>query len=67
MYFETDFKVFKMYFQYLNTIFLYFNHRQKGSATMCNRVNVTLSGALSIRQDSINRQHTLIKKKKTVS
>ena len=25
MYFETDFKVFKMYFQYLNTIFLYFN------------------------------------------
>ena len=24
MYFETDFKV-KMYFQYLNTIFLYFN------------------------------------------
>ena len=23
-YFETDFKVFKMYFQYLNTIFLYF-------------------------------------------
>ena len=24
MYFETDFKVFKMYFQYLNTIFLYF-------------------------------------------
>ena len=25
MYFETDFKIFKMYFQYLNTIFLYFN------------------------------------------
>ena len=25
MYFETDFKEFKMYFQYLNTIFLYFN------------------------------------------
>ena len=25
MYFETDSKVFKMYFQYLNTIFLYFN------------------------------------------
>ena len=25
MYFETDFKVFKMYFQYLNTILLYFN------------------------------------------
>ena len=25
MYFETDFKVFKRYFQYLNTIFLYFN------------------------------------------
>ena len=25
MYFETDFKVFKKYFQYLNTIFLYFN------------------------------------------
>ena len=25
MYFDTDFKVFKMYFQYLNTIFLYFN------------------------------------------
>ena len=25
MYFKTDFKVFKMYFQYLNTIFLYFN------------------------------------------
>ena len=25
MYFETDFKVFKMYFQYLNIIFLYFN------------------------------------------
>ena len=25
MYFETDFKVSKMYFQYLNTIFLYFN------------------------------------------
>ena len=24
MYFETDFKVLKMYFQYLNTIFLYF-------------------------------------------
>ena len=23
--FETDFKVFKMYSQYLNTIFLYFN------------------------------------------
>ena len=23
MYFETDFKVFKIYFQYLNTIFLY--------------------------------------------
>ena len=23
MYFETDFKVFNMYFQYLNTIFLY--------------------------------------------
>ena len=30
MYFETGFKVFKMYFQYLNTIFLYFNPiRQK--------------------------------------
>ena len=28
MYFETDFKVLKMYFQYLNTIFLYFK-RQK--------------------------------------
>ena len=25
MYFETNFKLFKMYFQYLNTIFLYFN------------------------------------------
>ena len=25
MYFETDFKVFKKYFEYLNTIFLYFN------------------------------------------
>ena len=25
MYFETDFKAFKMYFQYLNTILLYFN------------------------------------------
>ena len=25
MYFEADFKVFKMYFQYLNTILLYFN------------------------------------------
>ena len=25
MYFEADFKVFKMFFQYLNTIFLYFN------------------------------------------
>ena len=25
MYFQTDFKVFKMYFQYLNTILLYFN------------------------------------------
>ena len=25
MYFEVDFKVFKMYFQYLNTILLYFN------------------------------------------
>ena len=25
MYFETDFKVFKIYFQYLNTILLYFN------------------------------------------
>ena len=25
MYFETDFKVFKMNFQYLNTIFLYYN------------------------------------------
>ena len=24
MYFKTDFKVFKMYFQYLNTIFLYY-------------------------------------------
>ena len=25
MYFEADFKVFKMYFHYLNTILLYFN------------------------------------------
>ena len=25
MYFEANFKVFKMYFQYLNTILLYFN------------------------------------------
>ena len=29
---------------------------------LCKRVNVTLSGALSIRQDSINRQHALKKK-----
>ena len=43
MYFETDFKVFKMYVQYLNTIFLYFNPIRQKKLNFCPYLKYMLS------------------------
>ena len=43
MYFETDFIVFKMYFQYLKTIFLYFNPIWQDKLNFCPCLKYILS------------------------